>query len=126
MSRTLAGRYRKTAYKGVLLQGCCAIIIAIIIFIGWGFTAGISALAGGFVSVVPNFVFAMYAFRYVGASKSELVYVSLKRGNALKFLLTICFFALVFKYFTVMAMPFFICYILVVFSQWYAHIFFNH
>ena len=126
MSTTLAGRYRRAAYKGIVLQGCFAIVIALIVFIGWGKTAGLSALAGGMVMLIPNFVFALYAFRYVGASKSDKVYVSLKRGNALKFLLTICFFALVFKYFTVMAMPFFICYILVMFSQWFAPVFFNH
>lgn len=126
MSRSLAGQYRQAAYKGVLFQGCFAIVIALIIFIVWGVTAGASALAGGMVLVLPNFVFALYAFRYVGASKSELVYASLKRGNALKFLLTICLFALVFKYFTVMAMPFFVCYILVLFTQWYTPVFFNH
>ncbi|NVK25709.1 MAG: ATP synthase subunit I [Gammaproteobacteria bacterium] len=126
MSKSLASRYRQAALKGVLLQGVVAIVIALIVFIGWGVTAGASAMAGGLVSVLPNFVFALYAFRYVGASKTEQVYASIKRGNALKFLLTICFFTLVFKYFSVMAMPFFICYILVMFSQWSAPIFFNH
>ena len=126
MSKSLASQYRQAAYKGVLLQGVVAIVIALIVLIGWGVTAGASAMAGGLVSVLPNFVFALYAFRYVGASKSEQIYVSIKRGNALKFLLTICFFTLVFKYFSVMAMPFFICYILVMFSQWFAPVFFNH
>lgn len=126
MSKSLAVQYRQAAYKGILLQGVVAIVIALIVLIGWGVTAGASAMAGGLVSVLPNFVFALYAFRYVGASKSEQIYVSIKRGNALKFLLTICFFTLVFKYFSVMAMPFFICYILVMFSQWFAPVFFNH
>ena len=126
MSKSLAVQYRQAAYKGILLQGVVAIVIALIVLIGWGVTAGASAMAGGLVSVLPNFVFALYAFRYVGASKSEQIYVSIKRGNALKFLLTICFFTLVFKYFSVMAMPFFICYILVMFSQWFAPVFVNH
>jgi ATP synthase protein I len=126
VSKSLAVQYRQAAYKGILLQGVVAIVIALIVLIGWGVTAGASAMVGGFVSVLPNFVFALYAFRYVGASKSEQIYVSIKRGNALKFLLTICFFTLVFKYFSVMAMPFFICYILVMFSQWFAPVFFNH
>jgi len=126
VSKSLASRYRQAAFKGVLLQGMVAIVIALIVFIGWGANTAVSALVGGFVVVLPNFVFALYSFRYVGASKTEQIYASIKRGNALKFMLTICLFALVFKYFSVMALPFFICYILVMFSQWYAHSFFNH
>ena len=126
MSKSLASQYRQAALKGVLLQGMVAIVIALIIFIGWGVAAGFSALAGGFVLVLPNFVFALYSFRYVGASKTEQIYASIKRGNALKFMLTICLFALVFKYFSITAMSFFSCYLLVMLSQWYANVFFNH
>ena len=126
MTNTLAGPYRRAALKGVLLQGIVATIAAVIVLVGWGVNAGVSAIAGGAVSVLPNFVFALNAIRYMGASKAEQVFDSIKRGNGLKFLLTVCLFALVFKYFSVMALPFFCCYILVMFTQWLAPIFFNH
>ncbi|KZN35960.1 ATP synthase subunit I [Pseudoalteromonas luteoviolacea] len=126
MTHSLAGPYRRAALKGVLLQGIVALFAAVIVLVGWGAQAGLSALMGGVAIVLPNFVFALYAFRYVGASKAEQVYDSLKRGKGLKFLLTICIFALVFKHLSVMALPFFCCYILVMFSQWLAPIFFNH
>ncbi|MEL7477724.1 MAG: ATP synthase subunit I [Pseudomonadota bacterium] len=126
MTNSLAGPYRRAALKGVLLQGIVATIAAVIVLVGWGVQAGVSALAGGLVSVLPNFVFALYAFRYMGASKAEQVFDSIKRGNGLKFLITICLFALIFKYFAVMALPFFCCYILVMFAQWFSLIFFNH
>nr|WP_247684794.1 ATP synthase subunit I [Pseudoalteromonas luteoviolacea] len=109
-----------------MLQGIVALFAAVIVLVVWGAQAGLSALMGGVAIVLPNFVFALYAFRYVGASKAEQVYDSLKRGKGLKFLLTICIFALVFKHLSVMALPFFCCYILVMFSQWLAPIFFNH
>lgn len=126
MYNRLASTMRMAAFKLIAFQGFIAVLTATIVFVGWGVSAGWSALAGGLVSVLPNFVFAAYSFRYAGASKADQVYASIKRGNALKFLLTICLFALVFKYFTVMALPFFCCYILVMFSQWAAPIFFNY
>ena len=89
MTNSLAGPYRRAALKGVLLQGIVATIAAVIVLVGWGVQAGASALAGGLVMVLPNFVFALYAFRYMGASKAEQVFDSIKRGNGLKLLITI-------------------------------------
>lgn len=126
MFNYLAKSLRLAAFKLIAFQGFIAVFSASIVFIFWGVNASLSALFGGLVSVLPNFVFAAYSFRYAGASKAEQVFASIKRGNALKFLLTICLFTLVFKYFTVMAIPFFCCYILVLFSQWAAPIFFNY
>lgn len=122
----LAKPGRKLAKQQLIVSLLVTLCISIFLFFYLGVTASLSALAGGFVSILPYTVFAAYSFRYAGASKTEQVYASIKRGNAIKFLLTICLFALVFKYFTVMAMPFFCCYILVTFSQWAAPIFFNY
>ncbi|WP_440054584.1 ATP synthase subunit I [Pseudoalteromonas sp. T1lg65] len=126
MTQSLARPYRRAALKSVLIQGIVAILAAVIVFIGWGVQAGVSALAGGLVMVLPNFVFAVYAFRFMGASKANQVYSSIKRGNGLKFLLTVVLFALIFKHFSVVMLPFFGAYILVMFAQWFALIFFNH
>jgi ATP synthase protein I len=103
-----------------------ALIAAVIVFIGWGVNAGQSALAGGAVALLPNFVFAVYAFRYMGASRVNQVYASLKRGNGLKFMLTIVLFALILKSYTVVLLPFFCVYVLVLFSGLFAPVFFNH
>ena len=73
------------------MAGCVSIFFLAM----WGGPYGLSALAGGVIAVLPNFVFALYAFRYVGASRANQVYASLKRGNGLKFLLTIIMFAFV-------------------------------
>ncbi len=95
MTNRLARPYRLAAFKLICLQGIVALIAAVIVFIGWGVNAGQSALAGGAVALLPNFVFAVYAFRYMGASRVNQVYASLKRGNGLKFMLTIVLFALI-------------------------------
>ncbi|KPV97780.1 MULTISPECIES: ATP synthase subunit I [Pseudoalteromonas] len=126
MTNRLAKPYRLAAFKLICLQGIVALIAAVIVFIGWGVNAGQSALAGGAVALLPNFVFAVYAFRYMGASRVNQVYASLKRGNGLKFMLTIVLFALILKSYTVVLLPFFCVYVLVLFSGLFAPVFFNH
>lgn len=126
MTNRLARPYRLAAFKLICLQGIVALIAAVIVFIGLGVNAGQSALAGGAVALLPNFVFAVYAFRYMGASRVNQVYASLKRGNGLKFMLTIVLFALILKSYTVVLLPFFCVYVLVLFSGLFAPVFFNH
>jgi len=126
VTNRLAKPYRLAAFKLICLQGIVAFIAAVIVFIGWGVNAGQSALAGGAVALLPNFVFAVYAFRYMGASRVNQVYASLKRGNGLKFMLTIVLFALILKSYTVVLLPFFCVYVLVLFSGLFAPVFFNH
>ena len=126
MTNRLARPYRLAVFKLICLQGIVALIAAVIVFIGWGVNAGQSALAGGAVALLPNFVFAVYAFRYMGASRVNQVYASLKRGNGLKFMLTIVLFALILKSYTVVLLPFFCVYVLVLFSGLFAPVFFNH
>ena len=126
MTNKLAKPYRLAAFKLICLQGIVAIIAAVIVFVGWGVNAGQSALAGGAVALLPNFVFVVYAFRYMGASRTNQVYASLKRGNGLKFMLTIVLFALILKSYTVVLLPFFCVYVLVLFSGLFAPVFFNH
>ena len=126
MTNKLAKPYRLAAFKLICLQGIVALIAAVIVFIGWGVNAGQSALAGGAVALLPNFVFAVYAFRYMGASRVNQVYASLKRGNGLKFMLTIVLFALILKSYTVILLPFFCVYVLVLFCGLFAPVFFNH
>lgn len=126
MTNRLARPYRLAAFKLICLQGIVALIAAVIVFVGWGVNAGQSALAGGAVALLPNFVFVVYAFRYMGASRTNQVYASLKRGNGLKFMLTIVLFALILKSYTVVLLPFFCVYVLVLFSGLFAPVFFNH
>jgi|TARA_R100001509_G_scaffold161220_1_gene130102 ATP synthase protein I len=126
VTNRLAKPYRLAAFKLICLQGIVAIIAAVIVFVGWGVNAGQSALAGGAVALLPNFVFVVYAFRYMGASRTNQVYASLKRGNGLKFMLTIVLFALILKSYTVVLLPFFCVYVLVLFSGLFAPVFFNH
>jgi len=62
----------------------------------------------------------------MGASRANQAYASLKRGNGLKFMLTIVLFALVLKHFPVILLPFFSTYILALFTGLFAPVFFKH
>jgi len=126
VNNKLAGPYRLAAFKLICLQGVVALFAAVIIFIGLGVEASLSALAGGAVAILPHCVFALYAFRFMGASRAEQAYNALKRGNALKFMLTIILFALVLKHFPVVLLPFFSIYVLALFTGLFAPVFFKH
>jgi ATP synthase protein I len=56
VTNKLARPYRLAALKLICLQGVVALVAAVIIFVGWGVDAGLSAIAGGTVAVLPNFV----------------------------------------------------------------------
>ncbi len=56
-----------------------------------------SILIGGLISVLPNAYFARMAFRHRGARAARAVSLSFKRGEAGKFVLTVCLFAVVFS-----------------------------
>ena len=109
----------------IYLQGAVALASALIVWLVWGMLAGKSALIGGFVALLPNFVFTLYAFRFAGARQTEQVYSSIKRGAGLKYLLTIVLFALVLKSSAVILLPFFSAYVLVMIVSWFAPIFFH-
>jgi len=62
----------------------------------------------------------------MGASRANQAYASLKRGNGLKFMLTIVLFALMLKLYPVVLLPFFCAYVLVLFTGLFTPVFFKH
>ena len=96
------------------------LVIAIIItlistafsYIFWGLSHAQSALVGGAIGIIPNFVFGLFAFRYAGATASKQVMKSFNQGAKLKMVLTALFFALAFNYLDVSFPVFFTTYIL--------------
>ncbi|MCF6458312.1 ATP synthase subunit I [Pseudoalteromonas sp. MMG024] len=125
MANSLAKPLRTKALKFIYLQGVVALVSALVVWLVWGVLAGKSALMGGFVALLPNFVYTLYAFRFAGARQVQQVYSSIKRGAGLKYLLTILLFALVLKSSTVVLLPFFSVYVLVMIVSWFAPIFFH-
>lgn len=125
LGNVLARRGRLAAYKLVLVQAIVAGIISILFFVMWGAQYGQSALAGAIIAVLPNFVFATLAFSHSGASSAAKVVKSFYWGEAIKMLLTIALFTLVFINMKVGFMPLFTCYSLVLVVHWIAPLYFK-
>lgn len=125
MSEILASRGRYSAYKLVLFQTVIAGLFSFLFFIIWGVQSGVSALAGTIIAVLPNFVFATLAFSHAGASNSAKVIKSFYWGEAMKLLLTVVLFSLVFNSINIAFMPLFICYLLALLVHWTAPLYFK-
>ncbi|QFU25075.1 ATP synthase subunit I [Shewanella eurypsychrophilus] len=125
MSKVLARRGRWSAYKLVLMQAAVAGIASVFFFAMWGAQSGLSALAGGAIAVLPNFVFATLAFSHTGASSSAKVVKTFYWGEAVKLLLTMAMFSLVFINMKIGFMPLFVCYTLALIVHWTAPLYFK-
>ena len=75
------------------------LIVLLLIFFGFvvvDLTLAYSILLGGLICLAPNIYFTRWAFRYSGAQAASEVARSFYRGEAGKFVLTVCLFAGVF------------------------------
>ncbi|ABM01854.1 ATP synthase subunit I [Shewanella amazonensis] len=125
MSKVLARRGRWSAYKLVLMQAAIAGGASVLFFVVWGAQYGVSALAGAAIAVLPNFVFATLAFSHSGASAAGKVLKTFYWGEAVKLLLTIALFSLVFINLKIVFMPLFVCYSLALLVHWTAPLYFK-
>lgn len=125
MVNKLARKGRAIAYRLVLWQAFTVIIVSLVFLVALGPNSSLSALAGGGICVVPNFVFATLAFRRAGASVAQEVYKDFFRGEALKLILVIVLFSLVFKTMQVDFLSLFVSFAVAMIVHWLAPIFFQ-
>lgn len=113
---TLAGR--RLAKRLLLLQAAVALVL--LAFFAWlyGAPGAKTAFAGSIISLVPNAIFAVYAFRFGGARSASEVVRSFYAGEALKMVLTIILFALAFITLSGPWLPLFTVFIVVTFMHW--------
>ena len=108
---TLTGR--KLAWQQNRLAISVVLLCSLVIYFIWGLAHAQSTLAAGVVTIVPNSVFALKAFKYAGAKSSKLVVESFFSGVKLKMVLTALLFALAFKFLVLLPIPFFIMFCIV-------------
>lgn len=117
---------RKSAYMLVLAQVVVACIIALVfLFTSNAFTAK-SAFKGGLVAVIPNLVFAFFAFRFSAAENPNLVVMAFMRGQSLKLILSAVLLAIVFSQQQLVYGAFLTGFMLTLIAQWTAPVFFKH
>lgn len=93
MSQTIQ---RPPVHRIVLVQlGLCAIMA--LLFLLRSPEAGLSALAGGLISAIPNAYFIYKAFLYSGARQVDHMLRAFYQGGAWKMVLTAIGFAAAFK-----------------------------
>jgi len=108
---TLAGR--KLAWQQNILSISVVLLCSLVTYFIWGLAHAQSVLAAGVVTIVPNIVFALKAFKYAGAKSSKLVVESFFSGVKLKMVLTALLFALAFKFLVLLPIPFFVMFCIV-------------
>jgi len=106
-SNPLVKAGRKFAYQQIGISITIVLIFTLIIYFIWGVTTATSALTGGVIGVVPNIIFAYKAFKYAGAKSSKLVVESFFSGVKIKMIVTALLFAMVFKTLSILPLPFF-------------------
>jgi len=104
---SLAKPGKRFAYQQIGLIILVVFVFTLISYFCWGLSYAISALAGGAIGIIPNFIFAYKAFKFAGAKSSKLVVESFFSGVKLKMVVTALLFSLAFKFLVILPLPFF-------------------
>ncbi|MGI9228231.1 MAG: ATP synthase subunit I [Gammaproteobacteria bacterium] len=86
---------KAVAYRLLIGEAILTAIVSCSLFIGFDKVMAYSAACGGLAYIVPNFLFARFAFRYSAADSPSLAVKWLYIGEAIKLLLTALLFALI-------------------------------
>jgi len=108
------------ARRLLLIQLGVAVLIAVIALCVGNTTAAISAVAGGLVCVVPNAYFVRKLFMHNGARAARQIVNGFYKGEALKLMLSVALFAMVFKFLNTNPLVFFVAYIAAQMVFWFA------
>lgn len=114
----------RIARKGLIRLFGFQLLVTVVLSVACGVMAGIkgaySAGLGGLICIVPNIYFAMKLFKHQGARSAKRIVQSFYKGEALKLLITIVLFAVVFVNIPLSAPSFFISFIVVQWLFWFA------
>jgi ATP synthase protein I len=104
----------------VLGQVVVTAVAAIICFAVWGRSMGLSALAGGGISVIASAVLAIIGFSAPAGAAPETIARKFYVGEALKLAVTVALFVTVFLTMKVSFLALFATYIATLFVYWIA------
>jgi ATP synthase protein I len=104
----------------VLGQVVITVLAAAICFAVWGRVAGLSALAGGGISVIASAALVIIGFASPAGASAERIARSFYVGEATKLAITVALFVTVFMTLKVMFAALFGAYIATLFVYWIA------
>ncbi len=117
---------RQGYFRFLILQIALLFIVAFVSWAARGKEAFISSILAGVVFLLPNVYFAYKFFRHRGALMAKKIINAFYMGEAVKFILTVILFSLVFALYQVKPWPFFITYIVLQGAHWLSPLFINH
>jgi len=85
---------KSAAYKVLSVIALITTVIALVLFVGIGRVAAYSAILGGVACLLPNLLFARFAFRYSAAESAGLAVRWFYIGEGVKIVVTVLIFAL--------------------------------
>jgi ATP synthase protein I len=118
MAANLVQEGQQLARKVLIFQSILAALIALLFTLLIGKNSGLSAIYGGLIAIVPQFIFAHFAFRFAGARQNKLVVRSFNKGSKVKFILTIVLFVLAYRWPSLNIMALMVAYITTLIGQW--------
>ncbi len=113
MVTALARPGRELAKHLLLIQVSAVMFVAAGMAFAVNVDWGIAALIGGGIFVIANAVFALFAFMFSGARAAKRIAASFYTGEALKILITVALFSVVYMYMQVELVPLKLTYLLV-------------
>ncbi len=108
------------ARRLLLLQLGVTVLIALIALLVGDSLAAYSAVVGGMVCVLPNAYFAYKLFKYGGSHAARQIVNGFYKGEAMKLMISVALFALVFKFLKINPLVFFSAYIAAQMVFWFA------
>jgi ATP synthase protein I len=103
-----------------MLQLSLVVLLSVFFAVACNAQSAYSALLGGLVCIIPNAFFAVKLFKYQGARAAKQIVNSFYKGEALKIVLSIFLFTVVFIGCKITPLAFFVSYILVLMTHWFA------
>ncbi len=123
MPGSLTANIRRKASHLVLFQVVFVVLLALSSGILFNLHIATSVLLGGLIFLLPNMLFTLLAFRFVGASQNKQVVSSFYLGEALKLSLVAILFVLTFASLDVEPLALLLGFVLSSLTQWTASIF---
>jgi ATP synthase protein I len=114
------------ARKVIIYQSILALIVALFCAIVNGKIGCISAVYGALTVIIPNFIYAYFAFKYGGARQNKLVVQSFSKGSKIKFITTIVLFALIYRWQNLDILALMVSYVTILVGQWPIMILISH
>jgi len=120
-SRTdLAATGKSIAKRAIAVQAIVTVVIAIVAGLATDTKIGISVFFGALISLLPNMVFAIFAFRFSGARHNQQVARSFSQGAKVKLALSIILFVIAFNWLEASPLALFAGFAVATVSHWLA------